>query len=326
MELVKPQRWIAEQSDGGEMLLFAVKRTVAKAQTAIQDVEIVETTSYGKTLLLDGMVQSAAEDEHTYHEALVHPGMLAHRGPKEVLVIGGGEGATLREVLRHRTVEHVAMVDIDAELIEMCKRYLPEWHEGSFEDPRALVFIGDGRAFLQTTAKTFDVIIVDITDFLDHGPAMRLYTREFYQLIASRLNPGGVLVVQALETGTADYEEHAQLVRTIGEAFPIVRSYVTFIGSFGYTWGFITASNNVDPARLTSTEVDRRIADRLTSELATYDGRTHLGYFALTKELRTLLAAPGDILDDATVEQRIADWMAAEAQAEETEDAVVTIS
>jgi spermidine synthase len=152
---------------------------------------------------------------------------------------------------------------------------------------------------------------------------MRLYTREFYQLIASRLNEGGVLIVQALETGIADSEEHAQLVRTIGEAFPIIRSYVTFIGSFGYTWGFITASNSVDPARLTSAEVDRRIAERLTSELVSYDGRTHLGYFALTKNLRVLLTAPGEVLEDATVEQWIADQMAAEARAEQTEEHAV---
>jgi spermidine synthase len=325
MEVVKPRRWIAEQSDGDEMLLFAVKRTIAKARTAIQDAEIVETWNYGKTLLLDGVVQSAEEDEHAYHEALVHPGMIAHPGPKEVLVIGGGEGATLREILRHRSVERVTMVDIDAELVEMCKRHLPEWHEGSFEDSRAEVVIGDGRAFLEGTASTFDVIICDITDFLDHGPAMRLYTREFYQLIASRLNPDGVLIVQALETGIADHEEHAQLVRTIGEAFPVIRSYITFVASFGYTWGFITASNSVDPARLTSAEVDRRIAERLTSELESYDGRTHPGYFALPKDLRALLTAPGDVLDDATVEQWIMDRIAAEALAEAEEEVRATM-
>src|SRR5689334_12177005 len=112
----KARRWVAEQSDGNEMYLFAVDKCLVKRTTAMQDVEIVETPSYGTMLLLDGLVQSSEDDEHTYHEALVHPGMIAHACPKQVLIIGGGEGATLREVLRYRSVEQVTMVDIDGEL------------------------------------------------------------------------------------------------------------------------------------------------------------------------------------------------------------------
>ncbi|HEV3166121.1 MAG TPA: fused MFS/spermidine synthase, partial [Isosphaeraceae bacterium] len=216
MEFVKARRWIAEQSDGDEVYLFAVDRTITKARTAIQDVEIVVTPAYGKMLVLDGLVQSSEDDEHVYHEALVHPGMIAHPCPREVLIVGGGEGATLREVLRHGSVERVTMVDIDGELVEICKQHMAEWHQGAFDDPRTEVLIGDGRAFLETNDRTFDVVICDITDFLDHGPALRLYTREFYALIASRLNPDGLLIVQALETAVSDAEEHAMLVRTIG--------------------------------------------------------------------------------------------------------------
>ena len=299
---IKPRRWMAEQSDGHELIMFAVDRTVAKARTALQDVEIVETPSYGLMLILDGLIQSSEDDEHTYHEALVHPGLIAHAGPKDVLIIGGGEGATLREVLRYTSVERATMVDIDGQLIEMCKEHLDDWHQGSFDDPRAEVLIGDGRGFLETTDRTFDVVICDITDFLDHGPALRLYTKQFYELIAQRLNPGGVLIVQALETSNMDHEEHAMLVRTVGEAFPIVRSYLAFVPSFLYSWGFLTASTSVDPATLTVEEVDARLAARLTSELRSYDGITHRGYFSLPKDLRALLAEPGPVLDDATIE------------------------
>jgi len=302
MAEVKARRWIAEQADGNEMYLFAVDKTIAKKNTAIQDVEIVETSSYGTMLILDGLVQSAEDDEHTYHEALVHPGMIAHAGPREVLIIGGGEGATLREVLRYRTVERATMVDIDGELIEMCEEHLDEWHQGSFDDPRTEIVVGDGRAYLETTDRTFDVVICDITDFLDHGPAMRLYTREFYELIARRLNPGGVLIVQALETSISDHEEHAMLVRTVGQAFSTVRSYTAFVSSFIYTWGFLTASETVDPSALSREEVDARIAGRLTSELRSYDGITHQGLYSLPKDLRVLLAEPGPILEDATIE------------------------
>lgn len=298
----KPRRWMAEQSDGDEMILFAVNKTVTKRRTAMQDVEIVETPGYGTMLVLDGLIQSAEDDEHSYHEALVHPGMIAHANPREVLIIGGGEGATLREVLRYKTVERATMVDIDGELIELCKEHLDDWHQGSFDDPRAELVIGDGRAYLEETDRRFDVIVCDITDFLDHGPALRLYTRQFYELVASRLNPGGVLIVQALETSNMDPEEHAMLVRTVGEAFPVVRSYMTFISSFMYLWGFLTASQDVDPSTLTEAEVDARVAERLTSELKSYDGITHRGYFAIPKDLRALIAEPGPLLDDDTIE------------------------
>jgi spermidine synthase len=310
---VKARRWMAEQSDGHEMILFAVDRTVAKARTAMQDVEIVETASYGRMLVLDGLVQSAEDDEHAYHEALVHPGMIAHADPREVLIIGGGEGATLREVLRYGSVERATMVDIDGELIALCKEHLDDWHRGSFDDPRAEVIIGDGRAFLEATDRTFDVVIVDITDFLDHGPALRLYTRQFYDLVASRLRPGGVLIVQALETATTDPEEHAMLVRTVGEAFPIVRSYTTFVPSFMFLWGFLVASETVDAAALTEPEVDARVAARLSSELRSYDGITHRGYFAIPKDLRALIAEPGPVLDDLTIESWAAEEQPAEA-------------
>jgi spermidine synthase len=310
----KARRWGAEQSDGNEMYLFAIDRTVAKRTTGMQDVEIVETPGYGTMLILDGLIQSSEDDEHAYHEALVHPGLLAHAGPRDVLIIGGGEGATLREVLRHRSVERAVMVDIDGELIELCKEHLDDWHRGSFDDPRAELIIGDGRAFVRDTDRTFDAVIIDITDFLDHGPATRLYTREFYELVSGRLNPGGVVIVQALETSICDPEEHAMLVRTLGEVFPQVRSYLAFIPSFLYSWGFLTASDSVDPARLSEGEVDARIAERLDSELRSYDGITHRGYMSLPKDLRALLTAPGPILDDATVDAW-ADQAAAEAAA-----------
>lgn len=319
----KPRRWVAEQADGNEIYMFAVNKTVVKKTTAVQDVEIVDTPSYGRMLLLDGLVQSAEDDEHTYHEALVHPGLIAHHGPRKVLVIGGGEGATLREVLRYGTLEQVTMVDIDGELIALCREHLDDWHQGSFDDPRVEVVIGDGRAFLENTERKFDAVICDITDFLDHGPAMRLYTREFYDLIAQRLEPGGVLIVQALETSNSDWEEHAMLVRTVGQAFSIVRSYTAFVSSFVYTWGFLTASETVDPAALSREEVDARIADRLTSELKSYDGLTHQGHFALAKDLRVLLAEPGPILEDVTValwESEAQAQQAAEAAAEEEEE------
>ncbi len=301
MAHVKARRWSAEQSDGDEIYLFAIEHTIARARTTFQDVEIVESAAYGKMLLLDGLVQSAEADEYLYHEALVHPGMLAHADPKDVLIIGGGEGATLREVLRHKTVRKATMVDIDGELIELCKKHLGEWHKGAFDDPRAEIVIGDGRAYLETSEQTFDIVICDITDFLDHGPAMRLYTKEFYALVKKRLNPGGVLIVQAMELAATDWEEHSTLRRTIATAFTNVQTYQIFVPSFIFTWGFIVASDNLDPENQTEAEVDLQIASKLGGKLKALDGRVHRGLFALSKDLRYKIRDEGLILDDANI-------------------------
>ena len=146
--------------------------------------EIMETASYGKVLVLDARIQSSVADDFIYHEVLVHPVMMLHPRPESVLVIGGGEGATLREILKYGSVKRAVMVDIDQEVVEACKIHLPELHQGAFEDPRVAVLHEDARGWLESTSERFDVAIVDLTEPLEAGPACLLFTREFYQLLA----------------------------------------------------------------------------------------------------------------------------------------------
>ena len=150
-------------------------------------------------MVLDGHTQSAEFDEYIYHEALVHPGLTACRNPRSVLVIGGGEGATLREVLRHPGIERIVMVDIDAKFVDLCREMLPQWHRGAFDDPRVELVFSDGKAFIEQTSEIFDVVILDVVDAFDEGPATLLYTRAFYGAAKSRLRPDGILVIQAME-------------------------------------------------------------------------------------------------------------------------------
>ena len=126
----------------------ATVRTIASLQTKFQHAEIMETASYGKVLVLDGRIQSSQADEFIYHDALVHPGMLTTEvAPRTALIIGGGEGATLREILKHRTVKNCKMIDIDGEVVEWCKKHMGSWHKGSFDNPRAEVIIADAKEF-----------------------------------------------------------------------------------------------------------------------------------------------------------------------------------
>ena len=132
-----------------EYTAHAVHHEVFHARSDFQDIEIVETEGYGRCLLLGGEVQSFEADEYIYHESLVHPAMLLHPAPRQVLVIGGGEGATLREVLRHRSVERAVMVDLDPQVIAAAREHLPSFHAGSFDDPRVRIEFADGRAFIE---------------------------------------------------------------------------------------------------------------------------------------------------------------------------------
>jgi len=294
--------WAIEQVDDNDYYCFGIENVLYSGRTWVQRVEIVETDSYGVALLLDGRVQSAQDDEYVYHEALVHPAMLAHPRPSRALIIGGGEGATLREVLAHRTIQRATMVDIDPGLVAVCRHFLGSWHQGAFDDPRAELVFSCGRAYLERTRETFDVAIIDLTDFIDASPVFNLYTRQFYQLLKRHLRPGGIVVVQGLEFSSSDWAQHAALSRTLGAVFPIVRSYRAYVPSFACTWGFLTASSDVDPASKNPSLIDRRVAERLTRRLRSYDGLAHQALFTMPKDLRDLLARAGPILEDGKPE------------------------
>ena len=291
--------WISDQISPNEIRLLQRVGGMEAKPTKFQSMEFAKSAAYGDILLLDSTIQSAEADEYLYHEALVQPAMITHPDPQRVLVIGGGEGATQREVLKHPSVNTVVMVDLDAELVEFCQEKLPSWHQGTFSDPRLTVLHTDGRAYLEQNADPFDIIILDLTDVLVDGPAIALYTKEFYALCQQRLTDNGVLAVQGFALSPINWTEHATIRRTIATSFPLVRSYTVFVPSFACTWGFIIATNGIDPAAITSEEICQRIKNRnLATSLKAYDEIAHLGMFGLPKDLRLNLAQPGNILED----------------------------
>lgn len=291
--------WLVDQISPDEIHMFKRDSAMIALKTEFQAVEYVRTSAFGHALVLDGLMQSAELDEHLYHEALVHPAMCMHPDPKRVLIIGGGEGATLREVLKHNTVAAVTMVDIDGELVNFCRNNLQSWHAGTFDDPRLTLQHEDGRAFLERTDEQYDVIITDITDGLSDSPILALYTKEFYSLCRDRLTADGVMSVQAFTLTIHRWQEHALIARTIAAAFPIARSYTAFIPSFLLTWGFVLATKTVDPITVApSTIADRIVRRGLESQLRAYDEVTHTAYFSLLRELRQQLAQPGGIIED----------------------------
>ena len=282
----KPETWRAFEVVPGERASYEITRVLARAQTAFQDVEIVETRSFGRALFLDGAPQSAVADEFVYHEALVHPALTAHPAPKHVLIAGGGEGATLREVLRHPSVERAVMVDIDGELVDLCREHLAEMHQGAFDDPRAEMVIGDALAYLREHEDRFDAIVIDLTDPSEDGPIGELYGIDFYRLVASRLADDGIVVLQAYTFGPGRTAWQDRIAHTLGGVFPIVRRYRAEVPFFKDSWAFLTASAVRDPAALATDAIDRALAERGIDDLRFYDGITHRSMFSLPKYAR----------------------------------------
>ncbi|MDA1215969.1 MAG: fused MFS/spermidine synthase [Chloroflexi bacterium] len=281
---------------------MGLRRVIYSGRTQYQEVSLLETGPFGRTLVLDGKTQSAEVDEFVYHEGLVQPAMVAHPSPRRVFIAGGGEGATAREVLRHTTVSQLVMVDLDGEVVALCREHLWNHHQGAFDDPRLQLLHQDALAYLRDTPEQFDVMIIDISDPLEGGPAYKLYTQEFYRLVTSRLAPGGLMVVQSGPAGPTNYGETFTAIRnTVASIFPQAFSYRTFVHSFGTNWGFVIGglADARDVFNLSADEIDTSIAARVSTPLRYYDGIAHQGMFGLPKYLRQALAAEDRVITDA---------------------------
>lgn len=292
------RKWLYDEVSPDLAQLHRIKKVIYSGRTEFQSVEIVDTRSFGICLVLDGKIQSSERDEFIYHEALVHPAMLSHACPEAVFIAGGGEGATLREVLAHKTVKRVVMVDIDRQVIDICRRYLSLFHQGSFDDSRLELCFADARGYLQETNDRFDVVIIDLVEPLEEGPACLLYTQEFYQLVKERLNPGGIMSVQSGASGWTNLQNFAAIINTLKSVFAIVCPYQAYVPSFVDLWGFATASQSINPTELLSEGVDRSIAARLLRKPKSYDGLTHQSLFILPKHTRHQLAITKRIITD----------------------------
>ncbi len=182
-----------EYQTGASGIFFTVKDVLYEGRSKFQRIEIIRNRDYGRVLLLDGLVQTTERDEFYYHEMLVHPAMASHPRPAKVLIIGGGDGGALREVLKH-PVKKAWLVEIDGQVIEACREHFP-WLRATFRDPRAELVVADGNVFIDKVRETFDVILVDSSDPV--GPSTVLHQEAFYRKLKSKLNPGGIIAAQA---------------------------------------------------------------------------------------------------------------------------------
>jgi spermidine synthase len=279
--MIKEGKFFIESLSESFSRNIKVDKLFFEGKTKYQFVQCFYNKFLGKVLFLDEKIQSAQIDEFIYHEALVHPGLISNPQPRRALAIGGGEGATLREILKHSTVEEAVMVDIDEELVNLCQEHLPEWSDGAFSDKRTRLVFEDARNFIENIRDKFDVIISDLTEPIEGGPSVHLFTREFFQKISNALKNDGIFVLQAGSIDPYYHQFYASCVKTLENVFPIVRPYWTFITSFGMAWGFILASQRIDSVKLKKEEVMKRLEDRSVKGIHFYHSGLHRGLFSL---------------------------------------------
>jgi len=294
----KTLHWIDDYFNKHELHKHAFREIVCQVKSGVQNIIIVDTYNYGRCLVLDNEFQSAEADEFIYHEALVHPSLTLHPKAEHVLILGGGEGATLRETLRYRSVKRVVMVDIDKEMIECAKKYLPSFHRGAFDDKRLELVIEDGRKYLERTDERFDVIIVDVNDPLKGGLSYLLFTQELYKIAAGKLRADGILIVQSGAASVAENDIFTSICNTLSKVFSHVFPYVTYIPSYALQWGFVMATHKPGNLDITGEQIDERIAARISGELRFYDSITHHSLFNLPKYLRKDIQMQKRVISD----------------------------
>lgn len=251
---------------------------VERRQTPYQLLEVYDTPSLGRIFRLDGFNMTSERDEFLYHENLVHPAAVAHPHPRSALVIGGGDGGSSEELLKHRTIERVHMVELDPAVIEVARRHFGAVHRGAFDDPRLQVTVGDGLEYLRGTTARYDLVMMDLTDPV--GPAVELYSADTFSLVKGAMAEGAALT---LHMGSPFFhpERVATTLATLRQVFARVTPYFAYVPLYGSLWGFAVASDRLEPAVLAPEAVDRIIAARGVGDLQSYNGAQHRALFAL---------------------------------------------
>lgn len=263
--------WFTEKQTPRMGLSLLLKETRHVEQTPYQHLAVMDTEQYGRMLVLDGMVQTTVADEFVYHEMITHVALNTHPRPRRVLVVGGGDGGAIREILKHESVERATLVEIDERVVEASREWLPEISCG-LRDPRAEVIIDDGIKHVAQRRKHYDVIIVDSTEPI--GPAEGLFARPFYQSIYDALTDDGIMVAQT-ESPFVNRDLIRSVFADIRATFPIARLYLAAVPTYpSGLWSFTLGSKKHDPLAVDLSKI-KPMATRY------YNAEVHRGCFAL---------------------------------------------
>lgn len=253
-------------------------KTLAEIQSPYQRVEVYETPQFGKLFRLDGRLMTSERDEFFYHECMTHPAALAHPNPESILVIGGGDGGSSEELLKHPSVKRIVMAELDPVVIDISKKWLGSIHNGAFDDPRLEVKIGDGFEFVKSTAERFDMIVLDLTD--PDTPAFHLYSEQFFRMCQRILRPGGMLT---LHLGSPVYQAETvqKNAANLRKVFRHVAPMSLFVPLYGSLWCLAVASDTIDVRTASGDAIAQRMGERRIGGLNYYHPALHSALFTL---------------------------------------------
>lgn len=271
--------WLKEGQIADAAMTYKIKETLVSKKTNFQDLAILDTYAFGRMLILDGIVQTTIKDEYVYHEMITHIPLFTHPNPKKVLVVGGGDGGAIREILKHPSVEKAVLCEIDECVVQECKKFLPEI-SCALEDPKCQVFIGDGIKYVHEHKNEFDVIIIDSTD--PFGAAEGLFGGSFYKEIFECLTEDGIFIAQT-ETPFYLPEVVKKVYNDAKSNFPITKLFMAGIPTYpsGY-WSFTIGSKKYDPENPTELR-------KLSFETKYYTQKLHRAAFTLPKYIEDLV-------------------------------------
>lgn len=285
----------------GLSVLFRIERIHLRKRTKHQEILVCDTETYGRALFLDDLVQSTEGDEALYHEPFVHPALVIHGSPREVLIGGAGEGATLREVLRHPTVSSVLAVDLDPEVVAACRVHMPAWSAGAFEDPRVTLQYEAIEQVLEDAPRNhYDAVLLDITDPIEQGPAVDLFTTRFFSMVREALAPDGIVVLQSGELDPMEMASSRAVRSTLMAVFDWVAFMHLHVPSFHGIWSVALAGRR--PFDPNPPDLEARIAALPSDALRVYTPTVHRALLELPPFVRQALEQPGRIItgeDDA---------------------------
>jgi spermidine synthase len=268
--------WYTEKQTPHLGITCLIHETLVHIKTPFQDLAVIDTLQFGKMLVLDGMVQTTEKDEFVYHEMLAHIAMQAHPDPKHILVVGGGDGGVIREVIKYQSVETVTLVEIDEAVVEMSKKYLPSISCG-LADPKVTVLVADGIEHVKQSVGKYDVILVDSTEPV--GPAIGLFAEEFYADIYRALKKDGIFVAQT-ESPFFNRDLIESVYARINRVFPLSKLYLASIPTYpSGLWSFTAGSKCYDPQDCKQKPVETKY----------YNFDVHQGAFLLPNFVRELL-------------------------------------
>ena len=261
-------------------------RQFEKFRSPHQVVEVHDTVHFGKLFRLDGHFMTSEMDEFFYHENLVHMAALTHPSPERALIIGGGDGGSAEELLKHPSIRSIVLCEIDLAVVDIARKYLQSVHKGALDDGRLELRIGDGFAHVRESEDQYDLIVLDLTD--PGGPSESLYTPDFYRACALRLKPVGAMTLH-IASPIAHGERIRKCLANLRSAFPLVTPYLTSVPLYGGMWMMACVSQTLDPKSLSAREIDRRIALRALPQLKYYNGDVHRAALALPNFVRELV-------------------------------------